>query len=85
MKVETCACDICGVQKKETNHWWKAYLAVDGSGVLVTRLDDQSSLSLRNDPTQQWDAAADLCGAQHVLEYLSKNLFHSEPQQEAIR
>jgi len=29
MKIDTWACDICKVQKKETNHWYKGQTSTD--------------------------------------------------------
>lgn len=71
MKVETYACDICGAQRKDANHWFKAYRLNGVVGIVivsweVTVVSGKLELSVHSE--------AHLCGADCVTQWLSKNL-----------
>lgn len=82
MKVETYACDNCGEQKKETNHWWKvSEVSQDNkpAGVLVAKWDMR--FRVPNIPQMQavkslFDVGpeAHLCGVTCVTTWLSKHV-----------
>ena len=84
MIVNTHSCDICGVHKKEANHWFHGHIV--GSGVALipwseswSILGELSSLhegkSDTLTPTAAVDtAAAHLCGIEHALQWAGKHL-----------
>lgn len=68
MKVETYACDRCHVQKKDVNHWFRAYKLMRKQGVVIIEWDATPT----GDEVEDFEAH--LCGANCVTEWLSKNL-----------
>lgn len=70
MKVDTYICDLpgCGVQKKDANHWWRVYRIEDGLVIA------NWSASFRDVTLPAAAEVADLCGEQHAIEWISKNL-----------
>lgn len=66
MNVDTFACDICFVQKKTANRWWKVY-PVKG-GVVILEWDSELQ------GVTATDTPAHLCGENHVFEWVSKHL-----------
>jgi len=78
----TFRCDICKVEKKETNHWWKGYLIAGdeahkfNAGIMVLPWDLPSQLSTDDNPMPPDVMATEkhLCGEQHVAEWVSQNL-----------
>lgn len=75
MKVETFACDVCQVQKKDANHWWKVTTR-EGIAVIaaweVTTFDGIAPNVISEDKT------AHLCGGECVVKYIGKNLLHRD-------
>lgn len=76
MKVDTFACDICAVQKKEVNHWFKGCIF----------LDKMRTRSIQISP---WDSEYPLaheskhfCGVEHAIKWASKTL--AEPDVEKV-
>ena len=65
-EIKTYACDECRVQKKETNHWWEVFRLPDTQGIAIFPFDGESF--------EGWVKVADLCGANCVAQYMSKNL-----------
>lgn len=65
MKIDSYACDVCGVQKKEANHWW--LVNIDEANTLLImpwkadRVDDC-----------QLHLCGEACVAKKVAEFLSK-------------
>jgi len=70
MKVETFACDVCQVQKKAANHWWRVYAPLPEGGVLVLPWD--SGLQLPG--YLEAKEPAHICGENHVLQWISEHL-----------
>lgn len=77
MKVETYACDQCKTQKKDANHWFKAYRFEDVQGVAIVPWKAESVYIAGGGTVSAVTENADahLCGANCVTEWLSKNLF----------
>ena len=67
MKVETYSCDVCGVLKKETNHWYKVQ-AVEGIFTCAVWGDIRWPASLPAGPSEY----AEVCGQEHVLTLLTR-------------
>jgi len=88
MKVETYACDLCGVQKKAANRWWKVFLlqsAINDAtvGVLTVEWDVNSiTKPLARADLLPERADAHLCGSQHVLEWIQKQLLTTNPKEQ---
>ncbi len=75
MKVNSWQCDICGVQKKDANRWWKVYSLEGDRGILIAPWDAvRVSLTDEQPVFLALDDAVHLCGEQHVMEWLSKTL-----------
>lgn len=68
MKIDSYACDVCQVQKKAANHWWRGYKLSDAQGVVIVEWD-----STTVEPVENFEAH--LCGASCVAEWVSKRLF----------
>lgn len=69
----TYKCDICGAEKRAANHWW---LATRGNHGAITILPWSVVIAGIDVPVLRTGEQADahLCGEQHVLEWISKNL-----------
>jgi len=78
--VETYSCDICNTQKKDANHWWKAFLLKDQRGAIVGFVVLDWNASPITDPVLNSDrselsvnkADAHLCGAEHLMKWITK-------------
>lgn len=77
MKVDTYKCDICGIQKQDANHWFRAF-TVPGGAIILTWdavKDDGSMPSFESTPGFfVVKNIADICGADCVTQWLSRNL-----------
>lgn len=83
-KVDTYACNVCQVQKKEANHWFHAHVV--GSGVVLIpwseawtiggelRVHSESSDEKGLVAAQVANADAHLCGLEHALQWAGKQL-----------
>ena len=69
MKIDSYACDVCQVQKKAANHWWRGYKLMDRQGVVIIEWDGLPTA----DSVENFEAH--LCGASCVAEWVSKRLF----------
>lgn len=86
MKVETYACDVCGIQKKDANRWWKVAFLAGGAdkqkrlGVLITSWNVDPITQLKSPQTFNAPLlnVADVCGEECAMKFISKNLFRSE-------
>ena len=67
MKIDSWKCDICNVQRREANHWFRAYKLISG-GVVIIHWDEKPT----GDDVENFEAH--LCGADCVTQWLSKNL-----------
>jgi len=86
MKLETYKCDVCGVQKQESNHWLKGYLidsgrinsaeAVKGKtvGAMIIPWDVKEFSRPWNAVALLPEPDAHLCGPGHALEWMSKQV-----------
>lgn len=85
MKVETFQCDVCGTQKKAANRWWKVGIIPAANTKLLTEIgmivtpweivpEDRTAIA----------SIAHLCGEQCLIQYISKNLFHSVTEPGAV-
>jgi hypothetical protein len=72
---ETFSCDMCGKQKASVNHWFKAWVYRDTDGQLV-----QLEIEPWDSKNQSDNECAHLCGAEHLLIWISQQL--GEPQQQ---
>lgn len=57
MRVQSIFCDVCKVQKGDTNHWWS--IRIDGEGFTVKQVENGG-----------W--GFDICGAECVQKKLSE-------------
>ena len=55
-------CDVCGIQKKEGNHWWKIWIT-DGAFNASPATDDVPYFTVK-----------DVCGKQHAVELFNRYL-----------
>ena len=62
-KVETYACDVCGILKGKSNHWW-----------MVRRADDGSIVIAVFDMHKVTDDALVMCGAEHLHKQVDEML-----------
>jgi hypothetical protein len=62
MQETVTKCDICGVVKGETNHWWKAQ-----------RVGSMISIAPHT-PANDLKAEADLCGREHLHQWIDAQL-----------
>ncbi len=69
--IEAYQCDVCGISKKEANHWWRGY-SLGGGGVLIVPWDRLPFERLA--PDQPVAPQVHLCGEQHALKWASENL-----------
>lgn len=60
--VRTVACDVCGVQKGEANHWWQAAVSPNGKVISIFRFGQMTVSTGRR---------LDFCGEAHLLQRLS--------------
>jgi hypothetical protein len=71
-------CDICNIEKQESNHWWKGYILdatpIQSRGLMVIPwlsfdlgLSDGGRIKLQKPDVH-------LCGEAHAIEWASKNL-----------
>ena len=83
MKIETFACDVCKVQKKDANHWFKVYIlrplrsksddrAPEPTGFVVTTWEAEKPTMTNGDIGE----AGHICGHNCATQYISKKLFH---------
>jgi hypothetical protein len=85
MNINTQACDVCRVQKKESNHWYKAYLLDRDannrlSGIMVLEWDINSiTQPLHRVELLPENADAHLCGADCASRWISKILLAQNP------
>ena len=63
MRVSSIICDECGVQKKESNHWFIGFLWSTGNGISVRPMSPKEPNDLKH-----------LCGEKCVLSFVSKSL-----------
>ena len=63
MRFSGIACDECGTQKKETNHWFAGFFWAVGVGI-----------SIRPFTETEPDTSKFLCGENCVLSFVSKSL-----------
>lgn len=80
------ACNVCQVQKKETNHWWKAFLLrgvedeLKTTGIVVVpwEVNEVRGPAPTFEPIKSLlvdNADAHLCGRECATKYISKTLF----------
>lgn len=73
-------CDICSIEKQQSNHWLKGYLlyaeSTGAGGIIIVpwasddvAMTDEGQVRLR-----LLEADAHLCGEAHAIEWASKNL-----------
>lgn len=74
MEVKTFACDICGIHKKDANHWWKI-VRVNSDGQPGMLIVEWSITTLEGIEDFEGNVVAHLCGSDHVTQWLSKNIF----------
>jgi len=82
MKVDTYKCDICGIEKKDANHWWKAAeVTQDGkpAGIIISQW--KTRFYVPTIPEMQayrnfFDAGREshFCGENHVFQWVSEKL-----------
>lgn len=62
-RVETVSCDVCNVQKKDANHWWRIYR--NKQGLCVVR---------HHAPAPDGDSliVLDLCGTTCLMKKISE-------------
>ena len=68
MKVDSYKCDVCQTQKREANHWFRGYKLLITRGVVVIEWDGSPPL----DDVENFESH--LCGADCVMQWVSKNL-----------
>lgn len=68
MKIDTYQCDICQVQKRDANHWFRGYKLSDQRGIVIIGWDAIPT----GDVVEDFEAH--LCGADCLHQWLSKNL-----------
>jgi hypothetical protein len=69
--VKTQTCDICGIQRQPSNHWFKVFKVEGGLLILTWEASSGPDGEARNPE----DADAHLCGATHVVEWGHKEFF----------
>lgn len=69
MKIETYRCDVCGIQKGETNHWWIITLPD-----LASPARSELILSPATDDQHRDSNDFDLCGAACVQKKVAEFL-----------
>lgn len=67
MKIDTHACDICNVQKKEVNHWFKGYVFHSGESPCVSIYPWESM-------KQELHGEIHLCGIEHAMQWAGREL-----------
>jgi len=71
MKCEIFICDVCGVTKKETNHWWDVF-------VEQPHLSDPIHLEIHPFDAAAEDEHSTVCGEQCVVALISRFLAKGE-------
>lgn len=82
MKIETIVCDVCKVQRGETNHWWKGYRVSrthpSGGfylGAMIIPVDCYPSDEFgKSSQVNGLMYVADLCGQQHAIEWINSTM-----------
>ena len=67
MKIDSWSCDICGVQKQRTNHWFRGY-QLSAGGIVIIPWDAPPTADNVEDFEKH------LCGADCSTQWLSKTL-----------
>jgi hypothetical protein len=67
-RVEKVTCDVCGVLKQETNHWF-ILNGVDYSGIII---DNCSALGNYSDQASFIDLCGEACVIKKVSELIAK-------------
>jgi len=70
-------CDICGIEKQATNHWFHGYLLiVQGQvcGVFILPWEAVPDAIFTPNLFSVKQRPSDLCGEGHAIEWASKNL-----------
>ena len=75
MKVDTFACDICGTQKKETNHWFMSWTTENPKGVTVI---------LWTPELVRTDSTSHLCGIECATKWVAKQLSEGKGEKEKV-
>lgn len=65
-------CDICQIEKQDTNHWWKGY-SLGGGKFLVAPWDVTDWPSTQIGDTTPVEIAH-LCGHAHVTQWVNSKL-----------
>lgn len=66
MKIETYKCDVCGVQKGETNHWFKVIFVAGGDGMFLFPAHRECMSS----EGKEFDLCGQQCVQRKVEEYI---------------
>lgn len=68
--IKTQSCDICGIHRAPSNHWFKVF-RVD-RGLLILEWE---SAGPEGDARPSENADAHICGHAHLVEWISKEFF----------
>ena len=74
MKIDSFACDVCGKQKKEANHWFRGRELPSSAGVVIVQWDVERAVIDGDSLVLDLNKDAHLCGAECATQWLSKNL-----------
>lgn len=70
-RVDTFCCDVCGRQKKDANHWFRAYRLHGVDGIIVVSWEAAAVLGRLELST---DGEVHLCGAECGSQWVSRTL-----------
>lgn len=70
-------CDVCGVVKKETNHWWKvALLEIPNESPVIIIAPASTSIADYDNIDEK--SLRDVCGQEHAQRLLNRYLDHGD-------
>ena len=74
-------CDICNIEKQESNHWWKGYIFTDEEDDTIAltitpwAIENLETVSIfEQSKVKLPKPDAHLCGEAHAIEWASRNL-----------
>jgi len=76
-------CDVCGVVKRDTNHWWKmALLEIPNESPVLVIAPASSSLTEYDNIDEK--SIKDTCGQEHVQRLLDRYLNHGMLEEKEV-